>query len=133
MNLLLFSKQVGSSISHQTKLKEIYLKIAMSQQVGSYISHQTKLKKKKKKNVFEDCYVPATALIGMHYFYQYIYFSYVRTMSTIGPEFNLKCLFWVIQTILPGSLNDQRNTSLAHLEQNTSFLLSKLTKWGPDI
>ena len=100
------------------------------QQVESYISYQTKKK-------YENDYVPANSLHrNAHYFYQYIYSS-LTAMSTIGPEFNLKCLvisdktlYWTIQTFSPGSPNDQWNTLVAHLEQSAPLLLRKLTKWG---
>lgn len=99
------------------------------QQVDSYISHQT-------ENKYENDYVPANSLHrNAHYFYQYIYSS-LTTMSTTGPEFNLKCLvisdktvYWAIQAFSPGSLNDQWNILVAHLEQSTPLLLRKLTKW----
>jgi hypothetical protein len=57
-----------------------------------------------------------TALIGMHTIIAHILnTSYVRTVSTLGPKFTLKCLaisdkilYWAT-----GSLNDQRNTLLS--------------------
>lgn len=56
-------------------------------------------------------------------------------MRAIGHEFNLKglaisdkILYWAIQTFSSGSLKYQWNTLVARLEQNSSLLLSKLTK-----
>ena len=65
------------------------------------------------------------ALIRTHtmHFDQHIYSSSVKTMSSIGPKFSMKCvtisdkvLYWAIQTFSPGSLNDKWNTLVVHLE-----------------